>query len=41
MKKFYQNRKASWFGTGRFPPPWTMYDSGKSFHVKDANGQIR
>lgn len=24
----------------RFPPPWTLEESGESFHVKDANGQI-
>ena len=24
----------------RFPSPWTAEESGESFHVKDANGQI-
>ena len=24
----------------RFPPPWTVHESGESFHVKDANGQV-
>jgi hypothetical protein len=24
----------------RFPPPWTVEESGESFHVRDATGQI-
>jgi hypothetical protein len=24
----------------RFPPPWTVVESGESFHVEDAKGQI-
>jgi hypothetical protein len=24
----------------RFPPPWSVEESGESFHVRDANGQV-
>lgn len=24
----------------RFPPPWSVEQSGKSFSVRDANGQV-
>jgi hypothetical protein len=24
----------------RFPPPWSVEESGESFHVRDATGQV-